>query len=155
MVWFQAMSSGSYRPTHVISALPITMPRMLTQMPFRPGTVDYRFHAQNWRRMLAALEDQFTPSIRKPLDIAEVLELCEADAGDATNDLAMLAILYAWLDRKDMALNCCARMQSCVPPILAPILEWEERMKTFGRLLAAAVEAGNAREFMERLIASG
>ena len=111
MIWFQKMSSGSYRPTHVINTLPIAIPRMLTQMPFRPSTVAYKSHDRKWREMLSAMEQQFKPDIRKPLDIAETLILCRAEARETTNDLAMLAILYAWLSYKAEAVDCCERMQ--------------------------------------------
>ena len=151
MVWFQKMSSAAYRPTHVINSTALSMPRMLSQMlDVKHREVEHRLHEQKFANTLAAMEQQFQPDIRKPLDMENVLELCEAAARqDSTNDLAMLAILYAWLDRKPEALDACARMQSTVPPTLAPISEWEAEMKAFGRSLALAVEAGTAQEFLE------
>ena len=152
MIWFQKMSSASYRPTHVINTTVLSMPRMLTQLPFRPSTVDYRSHDQKFAEMLAAMEQQFRPDIRKPLDIAEVLTLCEAEARsmpDTTNNMAMLAILHAWLDHEPEALDYCERMQLCPLPKLAPMPEWEDTMRAFGRDLAQAVKAGVARGFLE------
>jgi hypothetical protein len=61
----------------------------------------------------------------------------------------MLAVLYAWLGRDAEALDCCERMQHCPLPTLAPMPEWEDAMRTFGRALAKAVGAGTAREFLE------
>jgi hypothetical protein len=107
--------------------------------------------------MLAAMEHQFRPDIRKPLDIAEVLVLCEAEARsmpDTTSNMALLAILYAWLGRDVEALDCCERMLHCPLPKLAPMPEWEEAMRAFGRDLSKAVEAGTARELLEASIAS-
>jgi hypothetical protein len=150
MIWFQKMSSASYRPSHVINTTALSMPRMLTQLPFRPSTISQTSHSHRWPEMLAAMEQQFKPDIRKPLDVAEVLELCEAEARlDSTNDLTMLAVLYAWLGRDAEALDCCERMQHCPLPTLAPMPEWEDAMRTFGRALAKAVGAGTAREFLE------
>jgi hypothetical protein len=155
MIWFQKMSSAAYRPTHSIRALalPDAHIRMLPQiMDVKHREVEYRLHEQKFANTLAAMEQQFQPDIRKPLDIAEVLALCEARAGempDSTNNMAMLAILSAWLDRKAEALDYCERMQHCPLPTLAPMLEWENSMSTFGRALAKAVEAGTAREFLE------
>jgi hypothetical protein len=153
MIWFQKMSSAAYRPTHVINTSALPMPRMLTQiMDVKHREVEYRLHEQKFANTLAAMEQQFQPDIRKPLDIAEVLALCEAEAGampDATNNITMLAILSAWLDRKAEALDYCERMQHCPLPMLAPMLEWENTMRTFGRALAKAVGAGTAREFLE------
>lgn len=159
MIWFQKMSSASYRPTHGIGSLvlPEAHIRMLPQTPFRPSTIDYRSHDRKWPEMLAAMEQQFRPDIRKPLILENVLELCEARASsmpDTTNNMAMLAILHAWLGNEAEALDYCERMQHCPLPTLAPIPEWEEAMRAFGRDLAQAVETGTARQFLEAAIAS-
>jgi hypothetical protein len=155
MIWFQKMSSAAYRPTHGISSLvlPEAHIRMLPQvLDVRHREVEHRWHDRKFTDTLAAMEEQFRPDIRKPLDIAEVLALCEAEAAvmpDTTNNMTMLAILYAWLGSETQALECCERMQHCPHPKLAPMPEWEEVMRTFGRNLAKAVQAGSAREFLE------
>lgn len=155
MIWFQKMSSAAYRPTHVINTSALPMPRMLSQiLDVKHREVEYRLHEQKFGNTLSAMEQQIKPDIRKPLDVAEVLALCEAEARpDATNDLAMLAILYAWLDRKVETLDCCERMQHCPLPTLAPMPEWEDTMRAFGRDLASAVNAGSGRQFLEAAIA--
>lgn len=160
MIWFQKMSSAAYRPTHGISSLvlPKAHIRMLPQvLDVKHREVEHRWHDRKFAATLAAMEQQFRPDIRKPLDIAEVLVLCEAEAAampDMTNDMAMLAILYAWLGRNIEALDCCERMQRCPLPKLAPMPEWEEAMRAFGRNLAKAVQAGSAREFLEAAVES-
>ena len=156
MIWFQKMSSAAYRPTHVINTTVLPMPRMLSQMlDVKHREVEYRLHEEKIENTLVAMEQQFRPGVRKPLDLEEVLALCEAEARpDSTNDRTMLAILYAWLDYRTEALNACDRMQFCPMPTLAPMPEWEEAMRAFGRDLSKAVEAGTAREFLEASIAS-
>ncbi|MEO7172781.1 hypothetical protein [Flavobacterium sp.] len=155
MIWFQKMSSAAYRPTHGISslALPDAHIRMLSQvLDVKHREVEHRWHDRKFADTLAAMEQQFRPDIRKPLDIAEVLALCEAEAAampDTTNNMAMLAILNAWLGREAEALDCCERMQRCPLPKLAPMPEWEEAMRVFGRNLVKAVHAGSAREVLE------
>jgi hypothetical protein len=155
MIWFQALRTGDYRPTHGISALVLRDAhiRMLPQiLDVRNRESSQKQHAARMPNMLVAMEQQFQPDIRKPLDIAEVLALCEAEAGampDTTNNMAMLAILNAWLGRDGDALEYCERMQHCPLPTLAPMPEWEASMRTFGRYLAKAVRAGTAREFLE------
>lgn len=152
MLWFQNMRSF-YRPTHVINTPVLPMPRMLGQrMDVKHREVEYRLHEQKLANTLATMEQQFRPDIRKPLDIAEVLALCEAEAEampDTTNNMSMLAILSAWLGRDAAALDYCERMQHCPLPTLAPMPEWEGAMRAFGRDLAKAVGAGTAREFLE------
>lgn len=152
-IWFQKMSGGSYRPSHVINTTALLQPAMLHQiLDIKHREVDYLWHERKFADTLRAMEQQFRPDIRKPLDIAEVLSLCKAEAWcipDTTNNMAMLAILYAWLGHKAKALNCCERLQCCPLPEQPPIPEWEVAKRAFGRDLAKAVEAGKAREFLE------
>lgn len=158
MIWFQKMSSASYRPSHGIGSLvlPEAHIRMLPQvLDVKHREVEHRWHERKFADTLAAMEQQFRPDIRKPLDIADVLALCETEAAsmpDRTNDMAMLAILYAWLGRDTEALDCCERMQHCPLPTLAPMPEWEEAMRAFGRELASAVSVGGGRRFIEAAI---
>lgn len=156
MIWFQKLGYAAYRPTHVINTTVLPMPRMLSQvLDVKHREVEHRLHEQKFANTLAAMEQQFQPDIRKPLDLDEVLALCEAEARpDSTSDQTLLAILYAWLDHKTEALNACDRMQFCPTPALAPIPEWEATMRAFGRDLSKAVEAGTARELLEAHIAS-
>ena len=153
MIWFQKMSSAAYRPTHVINTPVVPQPRMLHQiLDVKHREVEHRWHERKFADTLAAMEQQFRPDIRNPLDIAEVLALCEVEAQsmpDTTNNMTMLAILSAWLRRDRDALAYCERMQKCPLPKLAPMPEWEEAMRAFGRDLARAVEVGTAREFLE------
>lgn len=154
LIWFQKMSSAAYRPTHVINTPVLPMPRMLHQLlDVKHREVEHRWHERKFVETLAAMKQQFLPGICKPLDIAEVLTLCEAEArADSTNDLTMLAILYAWLDRKAEALDCCERMQHCPLPMLAPIPEWEASMRSFGLELAKSIKDGDAKVFLENAI---
>jgi hypothetical protein len=154
MIWFQNMRAY-FRPTHVLNTTVLPMPRMLHQLlDVKHREVELRWHERKLLATVGAMEQQFRPNIRKPLDLAEVLALCEKEARpDSTNDLAMLAILYAWLDRKAETLECCERMQDCPLPTLAPMPAWEEAMRAFGRELADAISKCNARPFLEAAIA--
>jgi hypothetical protein len=113
-----------------------------------------REHPTKWKGMVAAMEQQFRPPIRRPLDLREVKELCEQQARESTNDLCMLAILNAYLGDREEALACCERMQTLPPPTLAPRLDWEERHKEFGRQLRQAIEAGKERQFLDTAAAT-
>lgn len=159
MIWFQALLTGDYRPMHGISslALPEAHIRMLPQMlDVRNRESNLEQHASRMPGILAAIEWQFRPDVRKPLDITDVLELCEAEActmQDTTNNMTMLAILSAWLCRDAEALGYCERMQHCSPPSLVPMPEWEDAMRTFGRDLTEAIESGHGKAFLEDAIA--
>jgi len=160
MIWFQKMSYAAYRPTHGIRSLvlPEAFIRMLPQiLDVGHREIEYRWHERKFADTLAAMEQQFRPDIRKPLDIEEVLGLCEAESAsmpDTKNSMTMLAILHAWLGHKAATLEYCERIQHCPLPKLAPMPEWEKAMRGFGRNLAQAVEAGTAREFLQTSAAS-
>jgi len=150
MIWFQKMNYAAYRPTHVIKAIPISLPRMLTQhLDIRHREVKYSLNDIKWLGVISAMEHQFKPDVRNPLDISEVLSLCEAEARGTTNDLLMLAILHAWLGHKTEAIMCCEELQHCQLPILAPLQEWEETMRNYGRDLSIAIKEGNERALLE------
>lgn len=150
MIWFQKMGSAAYRPTHVVNSTVLPTLRMLHQLlDVKHREVEVRWHERKLPATLAAMEQQFKPGIRKPLDIAEVLALCERDARlDATNDLVMLAILYAWLDRKLEALDCCERVPHCPLPTLAAMPDWERTMRAFAGELADAIRDDNAKPLL-------
>jgi hypothetical protein len=151
IIWFQKMNYAAYRPTHVMNVTALPMPRMLHQLlDVKHQTTEYSRHERDWRDVLAAMEQQFKPDIRRPLDVVEVLTLCETEARrDTTNDLAILAILHAWLGHDTEARAYCERMQRGSLPMIAPIPEWEEAMRSFGDDLAKAVDVGTAREFLD------
>lgn len=154
MIWFQKMSSAAYRPTHVMNTTVSPIPRMLHQLlDVKHREIEVGWHERKLPQVVIAMEQQFRPSIRGPLNVAEVLELCEVESRrDSLNDLVMLAILYSWVGRQSEALDCCSRMQLCPPPTLAPMPEWDAAMRTLGDQLAEAVENGNGRPFLEDTI---
>ncbi len=149
-VGIDTLSYKAYRPWSGIRATALPTVRMLHQLlDVKHRQVELRAHPTRWKDIVEAMEQQFRPPIRKPLDLREVRGLCEQAAKESTNDLCMLAILHAYLGEKEQALSCCERMQTLPPPTLAPRLDWEERHKEFGRELRRAVEAGNERQFLD------
>jgi hypothetical protein len=95
------------------------------------------------------MEQQFRPSIRHPIDVVEVLRLCESQARETVNDWAMLAILNAWLGRRDQALSYCSRVQSGSPLMVTPV---DSEIKAFCDSLAGAVTKGTASDFLQSAI---
>lgn len=156
MIWFQKMSSAAYRPSHSVGSLvlPHVHIRMLPQiLDVKHRQIDHSWHERKLAGTLLAIEEQFRPDVRKPLDIPEVLALCEAEARSfAANDFAMLAILHAWLGQDRRALECCERMQDCPMPTLAPVPERQEALRLFGRDLAEAIRGGSGRALLEASI---
>jgi hypothetical protein len=149
-VGIDTLGYKAYRPWSGIGALALPTVSMLYQLlEPKQREVELRQHPAEWKAIVAAMEQQFSPLIRKPLDLREVRALCEQAARESTNDLCMLAILQAYLGDKEQALVCCEKMQTLPPATLAPVPEWEQRHKEFGRQLRAAIETGRERQFLE------
>ena len=155
VIWFQKMNYSAYRPTHVVRSVVFEIPRAMHQiLDVKNRETEYRLHAQKISDVISAMEQQFRPNIRAPLDVAEVLRLCELEARpDAANDLAMLAILHAWLGQSEQALAACRHMSECQLRSPASVPAWGEAMQAFGGELAAAVERNLGRSFLEERIA--
>lgn len=150
LVGIEALRDGAYRPWSCIDVLPLPTVRKLHQfLDVKRRQILPRQHPAMWKNVVASMEQQFRPSIRKPLDLREIKVLCEQEAKQTTNDLCMLAILSAYLGDKQQALSCCEQMENVGPPVLAPRLDWERRHLEFGRQLRQAVEAGNERQFLD------
>ena len=82
------------------------------------------------------------------MDLDQVTRLCEDEARERASDLTMLAILHAWRGDGAKAIEFCSRLQTAAPPTIAPIPEWEEAMRAFGRELVSAIGRGEERVFL-------
>jgi len=150
LVGIETLRSGAYRPWAGIRAIAIPDVRMLHQfLDVKHRQILLRQHPVMWKNVVAAMEEQFRPLIRKPLDLREIKGLCEQEARATTNDLCMLAILNAYLGERELAVSYCEQMEKVEPPTLAPRLDWERRHLEFGRQLRRAVEGGDERQFFD------
>jgi hypothetical protein len=149
MVWFEAPSTGEYRTMCIIKASMLHWVQMLLQSLDLRHRPKLKQHPDRKAGVVAAMEQQFRPSIRHPIDIIEVLRLCESEARETVNDWAMLAILNAWLGRRDQALSYCSRVQSGSPLVITPL---DPEIKSFCDSLAGAVTRGTAPDFLQSAI---
>jgi hypothetical protein len=149
MVWFETLRTGEYRANCMICASMLDWVRMLPQSLDVCHQISLKLHSARKAGIAAAMEQQFRPSIRHPIDIVEVLRLCESEARETVNDWAMLAILNAWLGRRDQALSYCSRAQSGSPLVVTPL---DPEIKSFCDSLAGAVTRGTAPDFLQSAI---
>lgn len=91
---------------------------------------------------------QFRPRISKPIDFVELLRLCEKEAVERVNDLAMLSILHAWLKRSKTALEFCARAQSAPQPAPGANRASDAQIEAFCASLAHEIETGSPEGFL-------
>ncbi|MBY0568874.1 MAG: hypothetical protein K2P70_16280 [Hyphomonadaceae bacterium] len=159
------MSNGDYRLSHDVTAFIPHLNAIGNQKPWvgmlpqlisirdRLQSISPSRHEARWRDAVAAMERELKPSIRAPLDLAEILEMCvEQTLGYwDQNNLAMVAILSASVGKTDEARQCCIRLQS-IEAADAEMRDWDREMKAFGLDLLKAIEAGQERQFLEPVI---
>lgn len=155
LVGIEVLRSGAYRPWSGIRAIPLADVRMLHQfLDIKHVQILPRQHPLMWQSVVAAMNEQFRPQIRQPLDLREIKGLCEQVVRPTTNDLCMMAILCASIGENQQALSCCDRMEQVGPPTLASRPDWERGHRDFGRKLRHAIEAGDERQFLDATICS-
>ena len=168
-IWLGKTSIGTYRLSHDISIFIPTLKACGQQMPWiamlphlmgqqvgsRLQDILATEHSTRWRQAVSAIEQEFRPDIRKPLDLIEITSLCEAEEREwSQNDLVMMAILFAWQDECDKARQRCIRLQSIpVPSEVPEMVDWHHQMLAFGMELLNAVEAGAHIEYLRPVVA--
>ena len=150
-VTFESLSWGAYRVGQEVAPVSFSGISMLWQYLAPPNqTVRPGQHGARWRAVVAAIEQEFSPPVRKPLNTSEVAQLCAPlEREGVKNDLAMMAVLYAWLGEHDEAKRRCIRLQSLQQPEQAELLQWDRDLREFSLDLLKAMEAGRERTFLE------
>ena len=70
-----------------------------------------RQHPVMWKSVVVAMEEQFRPSIRKPLDLREIKGLCEQSRQGQPPTTCGCLPIHAYLGEKQQALFCCGQME--------------------------------------------
>jgi hypothetical protein len=153
---FEALRSGAYRPSCGID--------ILLRIPDGCGILDQfldvkhrqvlpREHATKWPLVLKAMEEQFMPPIRKPLEVTETLELAEDVVRLNPDNINInfstaLAALNAYLGDAQRALYWCDRVAESAANKSRGLADWEARKTKFIRELRQSIEDGKEREFL-------
>jgi len=155
VIHFQALRSGSYRPSHAVDILvhvPDGCSILHKHLDIKHREVLPRDHATKWPLVLRAMEEQFEPSIRQPLGVAETLRLAEEEAGrDRINNINYsigLAVLNAYLGNAERALYWCGRVEETATHLRRALGDWETRKRRYALDLQQAIKAGKEREFL-------
>lgn len=152
---FQSLSYGAYRPECLIdvSGPPDLGSRLLHQMlDVKHRQVERRQHANEWPKVLQAIEEQFLPNVRKPLDIAEVVQLAEQGVvRDGTEKIRImngLATLNVHLSRNDRAIYWCNRGEQSLEAYGSKLAGWQIAQAEFARNLRIAIEEERGLAFL-------
>lgn len=154
-IHFQALRSGAYRPSHAIDILvpvPDGCSILHRHLDCKHREVLPREHSAKWPLVLKAMEEQFVPSIRNPLNVADALRLgeeeAERDCIANINYMTGLAALNAYIGNIERALHWCSRVEERATSIGRPLGDWEIRKRRYAVSLQQALKAGEEREFL-------
>lgn len=155
VIAFEALRSGAYRPSHSVRvAGPPDGGQLLFQfLDVRHRAILPREHATQLPLVIKAMEEQFVPAVREPLDLARVLQLSEAqvarDGSENSVTFSSLAALSAYLGDSDRALMWCERSNSRLTGTGRELADWESRLATFNQELREAIQTSRTREFLQ------
>lgn len=154
-IHFQALRSGAYRPSHAVDILvrvPDGCSILHKHLDVKHREVLPRDHAAKWPLILKAMEEQFLPPIRQPLDVAETLRLAEEEADrdriENINYLTGLAVLSAYLRNAERAIFWCGRVEETAAHLGRPLGDWETRKRCYALDLQQAIKTGKEREVL-------
>lgn len=155
VIGFQSLSYGAYRP---MCGVEVTGPpdggsSVLPQMlDVKHRQVERRQHATEWPKVLRAIEEQFVPDVRKPLDVVEVLQLAEEEAEKGANGRYFngVAALSAFVGQDDRAIEWCNRAEASFNEFgqAMPCPDWMLKQAAFSRNLREAIQSGRGKEFL-------
>lgn len=149
VIALEALRSGAYRPSHSIE---VAGPPDRGQLLFRYLDVRHREvlpreHSTKWPLVVKAMEEQFLPAVREPLDLAQVMYLGEEqvtrDGGENPVSFSSLAVLGAFLGNSDRALRWCDRSNSHLASLGREPADWESRLASFNQQLRQAIQTGD------------
>jgi hypothetical protein len=146
---FQTLGSGAYRPSQAINIL-LPVPDGCTVLhrflDVKHREVLARQHAAKWPLVLKAMEEQFMPPIREPLEVVRTLRMAEAGADrdqiDNISYTTALAALNAYVGNVERSLYWCDRVEQRAAHLGRPIANWETRKKCYIVELRQALKAG-------------
>ena len=154
VIAFEALRSGAYRPSHSIEVTgpPDTGQLLFQHLDVRHREVLPREHATKWPFVVKAMEEQFLPAVREPLDLARVLRLGEEqvarDGSENPVSFSSLAALSAHLGDSDRSLRWCDRSSSRLASLGRDPADWESRLDSFNQQLRKSIQTGRVREFL-------
>lgn len=151
---FEALRSGAYRPSCSVEAAIVPGVRILHRfLDVKHRQVNPLGHASRWRGVVAAMEEQFQPPIRTPLEVAEVLQLAEEEVSrdkiDNPNHFSVLAALNGFTGDTKRAAWWCTRVEDWMTRAETPVWDWALQRARYTRGLWKAIEEGRQSEFFE------
>lgn len=155
-IGFQALRDGAYRPSNSIhiAGAPGVGQLIFQFLDIRHREVSPREHPTMWPGIVKAMEDQFLPDIRKPLELSQVLQISEnwvkREDCETPKLCSTLATLSAHLGDLDRSQKWCDRSNALLASMGRDLVDWELRLFTFNNQLKNAIYSGTFRSFLQQ-----
>jgi hypothetical protein len=151
-IGFEPLRDGAYRPSCSVEVLIVGVRILHRYLDIKHREILPRNHVAKMPLVIKAMEEQFQPSIRKPLDVGEVVRLGEQevarDSIDNANHLSALAALNAHVGDAQRALHWCERVDERLAKKGAHLADWETRLLRFAMGLREALKRGDQQAFL-------
>lgn len=156
-IGIEGLRSGAYRPWCIVEVQLAPLGRALGILPrhldIKHREVRPQQHAAKWREVVGAIEEQFQPPVRQPLELEDTLrrgaaEVLDARVENANYDCA-LAGLATYVGMDEEALRWCERAIARFETPARTPFPWEAPLVQFARGLARATRSGEGRTFLE------
>ena len=160
MIGFQALRSGAYRTSCWVAVQgTIEHCNVLNQwLDIKHRDILPHEHLAKRPLVLRAMEEQFLPSICKPLDIGEVLQLAEEevirDKINKTNYSVALAALNAHVGNFDRAMWWCDQVPVQLANLGREPADWERVHEGYAKQLREAILCGRVGPFLQANLGS-
>lgn len=149
-VWFENVSSGAYRPASGLRILVAPESKMLHQfLDSKNREILPREHSGVSLRVAQAMNEQFIPEIRKPLDPLEACEFCENTAAHRINDAHAMSGLYAYLGNDEKASEWLDMLDSLLLTRINDLMEWERNRMEYGSRLRECLKMNGTKDFLD------
>ncbi|MHC2069279.1 hypothetical protein ACYFX5_17540 [Bremerella sp. T1] len=152
-VWFERLRSGGYRPSSGVRILVAPGVAMLHQfLDVRHRQILLSRHEAMRLSVIEGMMTQFLPHINQPLNVAEVLRLCEAEATDHISDICGVAALAAHQGKNELARKWCEKAEASMISLGRKPAEWELAYHNFVKQLEIALKSNTEAAFLNTFI---
>lgn len=154
-IGFQCLSGGSYRP--ICSVYYLCMPNRdggfgVQFLDHPVQDIKLRAHELKRAKVVEAIHREIVPSVDAPLDPEQILAMHEAQEPVRSPDAHHLAALNAYLGHEQRALYWCKRFPELVDEHGLGWQEFDHKRQAFLQDLKRWIQAGEAKEQLNRIV---
>lgn len=160
-ITFERLSGGDYRPMNFVQVLVAPDDGKRGRVDFlaqtlqqSPHVLSLRSHHERMPAMVRAMEVEFVPAIREPLDVEQTLRLCEESAVPTCAQVYAMAAVNAYLGRYDTAQAWCDRFDAAVNRLCLPWQDWQFQQKAFLSTLQEWIADGSVGPRLDEILKS-